>query len=128
MTAHQAAALTRSETVVVAPHESAEQWGNTGLDVLSTPAILGRVEQLCDAAMKPGTAPGEMTVGVSATMRHRAPVRVGSTVEYRVSAPAYARKTEFSFEVVAEDGTVVCDGRHERAVIDVEKFKQRLGT
>jgi fluoroacetyl-CoA thioesterase len=119
-------ALTRSETVVVGPEESAERWGNTGLDVLSTPDILGRVEQLCDAAMKPGTAADEMTVGVSVTMRHLAPARVGTTVEYRVTAPAYARKTEFSFTVLAADGTVLCEGSHQRAVIDVAKFKQRL--
>lgn len=127
MTTNEAAVLRGSATVEVGPEESAERWGNVGIDVLSTPAILGRVEQICDEAMKPAMAAGEMTVGVAVTMHHRAPLRVGSTVTYRVRAPEYAPKTEFEFEVVAADGTVICAGSHRRAVIDAAQFKQSHG-
>ncbi|TYB46399.1 thioesterase family protein [Actinomadura chibensis] len=110
----------------VTAEESAERWGNTGLDVLSTPAILGHVEQLCDAAMKPRIAEGQMTVGVAITLHHRAPVRVGRTVEYQVDAPGFARRMEFAFRLLDESGQTVCSGTHERAVIDVDAFKARM--
>ncbi|MFC5290118.1 thioesterase family protein [Actinokineospora guangxiensis] len=127
MTTSEPAALRGSATVEVLPDESAEKWGNTGISVVSTPALLGRLEQLCDEAMKPEMASGEMTVGMSVTLHHRAPARVGSTITYRVAAPSYAPKTEFTFEVLAADGTVVCEGRHQRAVIDAERFKRSHG-
>lgn len=112
--------------VPVTSADSAERWGNVGLDVLSTPSMLGVVERLCDSLMRPHVAPGHMTVGVAVTMRHRAPVKVGRDVEYRVSAPAFEQKMDFSFEVVGDDGELICDGTHRRAVINVAKFQQRL--
>ncbi|GGV02263.1 hypothetical protein GCM10010211_82010 [Streptomyces albospinus] len=114
------------ETRQVTDADSAERWGNVGLPVLSTPAILGTVEVLCDALMKKHLDAGQMTVGVSATMQHRAPVKVGRTIEYEISAPAFARRMEFSFRVLDEAGEAVSVGTHERAVIDVQKFTSRL--
>ncbi|OFB38516.1 hypothetical protein CcI156_21905 [Frankia sp. CcI156] len=110
----------------MSPADSAERWGNSGLDVLSTPAILGEIERMCDAVMKPRLADGEMTVGVSVTMRHRLPVRVGKHVEYRVTAGDFARKMDFSFEVRNLDDEIVCDGTHRRAVIISADFMRRL--
>jgi fluoroacetyl-CoA thioesterase len=119
-------ALAYQESFIVTPDESAEKWGNSGIDVLSTPSILGRVEVLCHTAMAPYLDDGQMTVGVSALINHRAPVPVGRAVEYRVSAPAFTGKTVFSFEVRTETGDVACDGTHERAVIDAARFLKRL--
>lgn len=111
----------------VAPEDSAERWGNAGIDVLSTPAILGEVERLCDAVMKPHLDEGRMTVGVEVTMRHNAPVRVGGTVTYTVTAAGdVGRKTDFSFEVLDGRGELVCAGTHRRAVVDAAGFRERL--
>ncbi|XTZ15354.1 thioesterase family protein [Micromonospora echinospora] len=120
------AALRRRATRVVTSDDSAERWGNTGLAVLSTPAILGATEQLCAEAMRELLAPGEMSVGVDVTMRHRAPSPVGGTVEYLVAADRVGRQTEFTFEVRDERGTLLCAGTHSRAVVDVDRFRRRL--
>jgi predicted thioesterase len=112
--------------VAVTSADSAEQWGNVGLDVLSTPSILGEVERLCDSLMRPFLTSGQMTVGIEVTMRHLAPVKVGREVEYRVGAQAFDKRTDFTFEAVRDDGELVCDGTHRRAVVDVAIFQQRL--
>ena len=119
--------VSTSATVrTVAPEDSAERWGNVGLPVLSTPAILGEVERLCDALMKPHLTDGQMTVGVEVVMRHSAPTRVGATVEFLVDAPRFDRKMEFAFRVVDGDGELVCQGSHQRAVIDALAFRRRF--
>lgn len=113
--------------LTVGPLDCATQWGNDGLEVLSTPAILGNMERICAAAMDTYLDSGEMTVGVNATMHHRAPVPVDAKVEYLVKAVGIGRKTEFSFEVRDAAGGLVCDGTHLRAVIDLAAFHERLG-
>ena len=105
--------------------DCASQWGNPGLEVLSTPAVLGNMERICAEAMAPYLESGEITVGVKVTMNHRAPTPLDSDIEYYVSAPAVDRKTEFSFKVRDENGTVVCEGTHMRAVTEVTGLRER---
>ncbi|MFF5364757.1 thioesterase family protein [Streptomyces scabiei] len=111
---------------VVAPTDCATQWGNDGLEVLSTPAILGYTEQLCAEVLAPHLREGEMSVGVTATMHHRAAVPVGAKAVYSVTAEEVGRKTQFTFTVWNEVGTVVCEGTHLRATVDVRRFLATL--
>ncbi|MGE7391078.1 thioesterase family protein [Streptomyces sp. NPDC004126] len=111
---------------VVAPSDCATQWGNDGLEVLSTPAILGNMERVCAGAMSLYLDAGEMSVGVNVTMNHRAPAPVGAEVEYRVESIGVDRKTEFVFEVRDAHGTLICDGTHARAVVEADSFQTRI--
>ena len=111
---------------VVQPGDCATQWGNAGLEVLSTPAILGNMERLCAEALTGYLESDEMTVGVAATLNHRAPTPLGATVEYRVRTAGVDRKIGFEFEVRDAHGTVVCDGTHLRAVIDATGFRRKV--
>ncbi|MBN6040421.1 thioesterase family protein [Amycolatopsis sp. 195334CR] len=115
----------RSEWVVE-PDDCASRWGNTGLEVLSTPAILGRMEKLCADALAGHLDDGEMTVGVEAVLHHRAPTPVGAKVSYHVHADRVDRKIRFDFEVRDSLGTLVCDGTHLRAVIEVAGFQAKV--
>ncbi|MFI6519872.1 aminotransferase class III-fold pyridoxal phosphate-dependent enzyme [Spirillospora sp. NPDC050679] len=126
--------MTRTETTplratasrVVRPEDCATRWGNEGLEVLSTPAILGDMERLCAEEMGRFLGPGQMSVGVTVTMNHRAAAPVGATVHYEVTTTAVDRRTEFAFTVRDEAGTVLCDGDHLRAVVGLERFRARL--
>ncbi|RCV48915.1 thioesterase family protein [Marinitenerispora sediminis] len=119
--------LRAATTRTVRPEDCATQWGNDGLEVLSTPAILGHTERLCAEAMAPYLEPGEMSVGVQVEMHHRAPAPVGGKVDYRITAPAVDRRTEFGFEVRDEADNVICNGTHLRAVVAVDRFLERYG-
>jgi predicted thioesterase len=118
--------ISASVTRKVRLEDCASRWGNDGLDVLSTPAILGNMEQVCVDALQPHLEPGQMTVGVRVEMHHRAPTPLDDEVEYRVTVRTLAPRIEISFSVVDRAGTVVCSGTHQRAAIDAVAFKRKL--
>ena len=111
---------------VVEEADCATRWGNDGLYVLSTPAILGHMEQACVHALSPTLQDGEMSVGVSVRLSHLAPTPLGDTVTYEVSLSRERRRVDVDFVVTNSRGTVVSEGSHERAVIDKARFLDRL--
>jgi fluoroacetyl-CoA thioesterase len=113
---------------VVAARDCATEWGNDGLEVLSTPAILGTMERFCVDAVDHLLEEGEMTVGVSAQLRHRAAVQLGEEVRYRIAIPDAGTKFEVSFEVHDAAGRLISDGTHRRAVIRRADFLARLSS
>jgi len=112
--------------ITVGPQDSASRWGNPGIEVLSTPAILGHVERLCADLLQPHLAPGEMTVGVQVVMNHRAPARVGEVVVIAATAADSGSRPRFDFAVKSADGELLCDGVHQRAVVDADQFRARI--
>jgi predicted thioesterase len=114
--------------LTVAPADSSSRWGNPGFEVLSTPAVLGHVESLCAEVLEPHLAAGEITVGVTVALNHRAPAQVGDDVVITVTAssPTTRPRTEFRFEVRDVDGNILCDGVHGRAAVQGDRFRERL--
>lgn len=113
-------------TRVVEADDCATRWGNDGLFVLSTPAILGYLEMTCVEVLASHLDQGQMTVGVGVSMSHQASVARGNAAIYRVSMARDGRDIEVEFTVTDENGTVVSTGRHQRRVVDRERFLQRL--
>src|SRR5687768_16264582 len=112
--------------LTVTPEDSSSRWGNAGLEVLSTPAILGHVESLCAELLAPYLVTGEITVGVAVALTHRAPARVGDAVVINVAASSTSPRTEFQFEVRDVHGNILCDGVHGRAAVEADRFRARL--
>ncbi|WP_443333042.1 thioesterase family protein [Streptomyces sp. W007] len=77
-------------------------------------------------SLAPHLDEGEMSVGVTATLHHKAAVPVGAKAVYTVAAEEVDRKTRFTFTVWDEAGAVVCEGTHLRAAVDVERFLASL--
>jgi fluoroacetyl-CoA thioesterase len=118
--------ISGTRRLTVAPEDSASRWGNPGVEVLSTPAVLGHLERLCADLLEPHLAPGEMSVGVQVVMNHRAPARVGDEVLIEAVAADAGPRPRFEFRVRGVDGSVLCDGDHRRAVVDAAQFRARL--
>ncbi|MEV0134007.1 hotdog domain-containing protein [Dactylosporangium sp. NPDC050688] len=118
--------ISGTRRLTVAPEDSASRWGNPGVEVLSTPAILGHVESLCADLLEPHLAPGEMSVGVQVVMNHRAPARIGDEVLIEALAAEAGPRPRFEFRVRGANGSVLCDGDHRRAVVAVAQFRARL--
>jgi predicted thioesterase len=94
--------------------------------VLSTPAMIQLMEQCCLQAMQPYLEPHENSVGTKVCVTHDAALRVGE------QAIVKARLAEFTgrryvWEVTAysADDRRLGGGTHERAVIDMNRFRNR---
>lgn len=107
-------------------HEhSAEAIGNTGVDVVSSAALIGFCEIVCCAVFADLLESGEGSVGARFDFVHLAPARIGTriTVEARVAA-IDGRKLDF--EAIARDGQrELMKGHHRRVLIDLAVFMAR---
>ena len=70
--------------------------------------------------------PREMTLGTHVDLSHSAATPPGMTVEVTATlAEVDGRRLEFSIR--ASDGVdTICEGRHQRHVIDAERFRQKV--
>lgn len=108
------------------PAMSASVYGNAGLDVLSTPALVSLFELAAMAAIESSLEPGWRSVGTAIEIRHIAATPIGETVS------VHARVTEtdgrqIRFAVDARDAVgLVGDGTHGRAIVNDERFLDRL--
>lgn len=113
-------------TVTVTPSDSADAYGNTGLDVLASPALVGIIEQAAIAALSALVDPTELTVGGSIELTHEAPTPIGErvTAVARVSSVDGRRIT---FDIEAEDSAGrIASGTHTRHLVDRARFLERL--
>ena len=96
-------------------------------EVFATGFLVGLLEWACIKAVNPHLdAPREQTVGTHIDISHEAATPVGFTVTARVELVAVEGK-KLVFEVEAHDGKErIARGRHERFVIDRERFDARL--
>ncbi len=96
-------------------------------EVFATGFLVGLVEWTCIQAVNPHLDwPREQTVGTHVDLSHTAPTPPGATVTVEVEL-AETEGRRLLFRVRAHDeAAVVCEGSHERFVIDAERFVARL--
>ena len=106
---------------------SAAAFGNTGVTVVGTPALVGFIETAAAECAAPLLGPGEATVGTMFSVRHLAPAPSGAEVQ--VQARLHSRKgQQLGFAVEALWGeTLLMTGTHERAIVNLGKFLGRIG-
>lgn len=104
----------------------ASQWGNGGVEVLSTPHLVGLFEQTAIMALEGQLAEGESTVGTVVNIRHLKASPLGASVTVVAEVTEIdRRRLVFKVEARNEDGTVVGDGLHERFVINRQRFTEK---
>ena len=93
--------------------------------VLSTPWMLGLIEQTCHRACDP-LLPSERTlVGTGVTLTHRAPAPAGSTVEVVITVLSTGRRMSFDAVVTRVDtdpAVIIGTATMHMAVIDTTRF------
>jgi fluoroacetyl-CoA thioesterase len=93
--------------------------------ILSTPSMVGLIERTCFACTRPHLDPNETTVGTHVCVSHSGPARSGEKVQVRVTLSGIAkRRLSFDTVVIAAAGTI-STGTHERAVVDLDRMRQR---
>jgi predicted thioesterase len=105
---------------------TADRYGNEGLDVLATPALVGLFEQAAMRALDGVLDVGEGSVGSLVEIIHLAPTPAGAEVTARARLTRVDGR-EAWFELEAEDAReTVARGRHSRVVVDRARFERLI--
>ena len=112
--------------LVVCGEHTAPRVGSGAVSVLATPVMINLMEAAVLAAVERFLPPGYQSLGTLLNVRHIAATPVGM----RVTAVATLEKVDgrtLAFRVEAHDEReLIGDGTHERVVVNVEKFDQRV--
>jgi len=113
---------TFSASTVIDDGHSAEHYGSTGVDVVSTPALIGLLEMAGVTYLRSRIGPDEGTVGIQVNVEHLAAAPIGSTVEASVTVTSVDGK-RVGFDVEARwNEVVLMRGSHQRAVVNMARF------
>ena len=92
----------------------------------ATPALVALIELTAANAIKNYLDSGETTVGTALDLKHTAPTPIGMSVRCQVTLVKVDRR-RVVFEIVAwDDNEQICQGRHERFVLDAERFNTTI--
>jgi fluoroacetyl-CoA thioesterase len=96
-------------------------------DVLATGYMVGMMELACTNGIMPYVDwPREQSLGTMVNFRHLAASSAGMTLEIKGEVLAVEGR-RVTFRVEAWDGIdKICEGTHERTIIDVEKFNAKM--
>jgi fluoroacetyl-CoA thioesterase len=114
-------------TLEVAPDHLANRFKDAMLPpVLATPVMIMIMENAALNAMKPYLEAGESALGTRVDVRHLAATPAGRFVTGEAEITKVdGRRLEFTIRAL--DGTeVIGTGTHERMIIDLARFSERL--
>jgi fluoroacetyl-CoA thioesterase len=87
------------------------------MKVLSTPSMIGLIEQTCLAAVQGHLDDGETTVGVHVCVSHAASVSAGESIEITCALTEIDRRRLVFETNVTSGDRVVSEGTHQRFVV-----------
>lgn len=112
--------------IIVEEKHTAQHLGSGGVPVLATPLMIALMEETSRGVVEPLLSAGQLTVGARVDVRHLAPTPVGMRVTVCSELLAVeGRKLTFRVEAY-DEREKVGEGLHERFIIDLDKFKQRV--
>jgi predicted thioesterase len=118
--------LVGEASVVVTPEVTARHMGSGTVSVFATPEMVRLMERAAVAGLKEYLADGQQSVGTMVNVKHLAATPLGATVTARAELLSMDDR-RLLFKVSAHDGTdLIGEGMHERALIDLAKFEQRV--
>jgi fluoroacetyl-CoA thioesterase len=107
----------------VTPDMGAPHLGPAGA-VLSTPSMVGLMEQCCLQAMQPFLGENENSVGTKVCVTHDAALRAGEQVTIKARLAEFTgRRYVWDVTALGPDGKRLGGGTHERAVVDMSRFR-----
>ncbi len=94
--------------------------------VFSTPSMTLLVEAASHRLVQPHLKPGQGQVGTAVNIRHLAATPLGKKVRAEVAVTAIDRRKLTLHAKVYDDVEQIGEAEHERFIIDVEKYTERL--
>lgn len=111
---------------IVTPEMSAARVGSGLVDVFATPMMVALIEQTCYESVLPCLDEGQGTVGTLVNVSHLSATPIGKRVWCDSELVVVdRRRLVFSVKAYDEAG-LIGEGSHERFVIDIDKFMQKL--
>lgn len=112
--------------IVVGTRDTAAHVGSGKIGVLATPILVTLLEAAALQAVEEFMHPGQQTVGTRLDISHTAATPVGMRVRAHAElVQVEGRKLTFSLRAEDEVETIG-GGTHERLIISVERFDQRM--
>ena len=112
----------------VEPESTAQHLGSGDVAVFATPEMIRLMERAAVRAVDHLLPEGYRTVGIHVDVRHLAATPLGMTVRARAELREVdGRKLTFRVEA-SDDAEVVGDGIHQRMIVELAKFKERVGS
>lgn len=112
--------------MVVREENTARHLGSGNVAVLATPEMVRLMERAAVAAVDHLLPDGYRTVGAAVNVRHLAATPLGMRVRAQAELTAVEGR-KLTFRVEADDEVDrIGEGEHERVIIDVGRFKERV--
>ncbi|MCR4605316.1 MAG: thioesterase family protein [Eubacterium sp.] len=113
------------QTIKVTQELTAEVIGSGELPVYSTPAMIALCEETAWKSVSPELEEGQGTVGTLVNISHISATYLGGVVTCETELTEIDRK-RLVFEVtVSDEAGKIAEGKHERFIIDNEKFLEK---
>ena len=111
---------------IVTENDTAKIVGSGTLEVLATPRLVALVENVAMSLVEDNLEEGKTTVGTKIDVLHIAATPVGMKIKIKVKvANVDGRGILFDISVYDEKEKIL-EGTHERCIITVEKFLERV--
>jgi len=118
--------LTGSADLLVGVEHTAPSIGSGLVPVLATPVMINVIEAAALAAVERLLPAGHQSLGIHLDVRHFAATPIGMRVRATAELIAVDDRT-LSFRVEArDDKEPIGDGTHQRVVVNVARFDQRV--
>jgi predicted thioesterase len=121
-----AAGLAGSAELVVADEHTAPRVGSGRIAVLATPVMINLIEAAALDAIERLLPDGYQSLGTVLNIRHIAATPVGMRVRARAEVVKVEGRTVFFAVECKDEKELIGDGRHERVVVNVAKFDERV--
>ncbi|MEX0809811.1 MAG: hotdog domain-containing protein [Dongiaceae bacterium] len=115
------------ETIPTDAGHTAAAVGNFGVAVVATTTLILFIEETTGNALKPYLDFGEASVGTRVEVDHLAALAPGQDVTVRAEVIGVdGRLVTFAVEVKG-GGRLLMQGRHVRAIVDLQRFLEKQG-
>ena len=120
------AGLSGTAELVVGEEHTAPRVGSGRVAVLATPVMINLIEAAALAAIENLLPEGYQSLGTVLNVRHIAATPVGMKARALVEVVKVEGRTVFFSVECKDEKELIGDGRHERVVVNVAKFAQRV--
>lgn len=110
----------------VAEEHTAPRVGSGRVHVLATPVMINLIEAAALDALDKHLPPGYQSLGTRLDIKHIAATPVGMKVIAKVQVSRVEGRTVHFTARVKDEMELVGEGTHERVVVNVQKFDERI--
>jgi predicted thioesterase len=118
--------MSGSAELMVGEEHTAPRIGSGKVHVLGTPVMINLIEAAALDAIERFLAPGYQSLGTVLNVRHIAATPVGMRVRATATVVKTEGRTVFFTVEARDEKDLIGDGSHERVVVNVAKFDERV--